>query len=78
MKYAKEHKGDYPPSLNDLVPTYIEFLPECPNAGIITYSYKKSKNPKTFTIWCKGAYHIEISGKINYPQYDSIRGFIEN
>jgi hypothetical protein len=75
-KYAEKHGGHFPPSLNELVPAYIEFLPDCPAAGVITYAYKKSSSPERFTIWCEGPYHRQSLGKKNYPQYDSVNGLL--
>lgn len=42
--YARDHNGEYPESLNRLVPDYIRKIPVCPEAGVDTYSatYKQS------------------------------------
>ena len=37
-KYAKDNRGSYPEALSELVPQYLEAVPQCKAAGADTYS----------------------------------------
>lgn len=36
--YSLDHEGHYPKSLKELVPEYLEEIPQCPSAGYDSYS----------------------------------------
>ncbi|MCL5772972.1 MAG: zinc-ribbon domain-containing protein [Firmicutes bacterium] len=77
--YSVDNKGHYPPSLQYLVPTFIEKIPVCPEAGKDTYSssYTIHKNPDIFTFYCSGANHTDVQGvHPNHPQYSSVERLI--
>ncbi|GEM_PF-360314 len=72
--YRTDNHGHYPQALNELVPHYLPFLPVCPSAGSTTYSYTGNDTEGSYTVWCSGTYHIDMTNKASYPQYDSIQG----
>ncbi|MHC9544325.1 MAG: protein kinase [Vulcanimicrobiota bacterium] len=72
--YRTDNNDQYPKTLYELVPHYLPFLPVCPSAGSTTYGYTGNKAEDSYTVWCSGTYHIEKTGKANFPQYDSIQG----
>ncbi|MDQ7827235.1 MAG: hypothetical protein RDV48_30860 [Candidatus Eremiobacteraeota bacterium] len=84
-KFAEAHEGRYPSSLEELKPDKIREIPTCPSARKDTYSkgYLTSADSMTYTIYCSGDYHKfflkshHANHRNGYPQYDSIKGFIE-
>ncbi|MGV8120870.1 MAG: protein kinase [Candidatus Xenobiia bacterium LiM19] len=72
--YRTDNHDQYPRTLYELVPHYLPFLPVCPSAGSTTYGYTGNKAEDSYTVWCSGTYHIEKTGRADFPQYDSIQG----
>jgi Tfp pilus assembly protein PilE len=63
--------GSYPETLEPIVPKYIAEIPECPSAGIDTYSegYTSDNESKNYTLYCKGNNHSELKLSENEPWY---------
>lgn len=63
--YSAEHKGQYPSVLGELVPRYIERIPDCPASSTDTYShsYKSRTKPDNYTLFCSGYNHNAFSGR---------------
>jgi hypothetical protein len=74
--YSSYNSGHYPPSLAHLSPDYLETLPTCPEAKIMTYAYASSTSSDAYTAWCRGSYHVPFARK-DYPKYDSVQGLFE-
>ncbi len=74
--YAEDNKGRYPEKLSQLVPGYLQKIPECPSAGKDTYSnsYSAKTAPPSCLIYCNGAWHKEMGLPENFPQYSSAKG----
>ena len=75
--YAADNEKKYPPELDRITPNYLKVIPTCASAGRNTYLYKQNEDPDAYTVLCNGSYHITITNRPNYPQYDSIQGLIE-
>ncbi len=82
--YAGVHDGKYPAKLEELVPEYMEKLPDCPSAGFASYHlgyqyYNNEKDPteNAYTIFCFGENHGAVTNSANYPLYSSRQGFFE-
>ena len=58
-KYAKDHQGDFPPNLQDLVPKYLATLPHCPLGNSDSYSrYSATGNhPPRLVLICASPNH---------------------
>ena len=70
--YAADHKGEYPKSLNDLVPHYVKKLPACPTGS--SYGYEVNLSLDDFTIFCSGDKHLNVGIPRGFPQYSSNTG----
>lgn len=67
--YATDHNGHYPARLTELVPTYLDKMPECPTAGKDTYSagytvgraapHNDQDWEDFYHVACAGHYHEE-------------------
>ncbi len=77
--YAQDHDGQLPENLQQLVPVYLNFIPECPMAGRDTYSasYRKyfTAEGTGFIVACEGSHH-EDAGVLgdSAPLYHSTTG----
>lgn len=85
-QYAGERQGNYPGSLQELVPEYLDAIPVCPEAGIDTYSpsyrvfertvetngtgEKAYKKEKAFIIYCRGYYHKSAGFEKDQPRLE--------
>ncbi len=74
--YAADHKGHYPPSLDKLEGNYLKFMPSCPSAEKVTYTYEVHSDPEVFTVFCSGKYHEALLIPENYPRFSSIFGLM--
>ncbi|MEW6280431.1 MAG: hypothetical protein AB1758_17505 [Candidatus Eremiobacterota bacterium] len=87
--YSTDHAGAYPPDMGYLTPNYLKIIPECPHAGVDTYSgsYHRSARrevagevvePDAYTFYCTGQNHTSagITAQ-DYPRYDSRHGLTE-
>lgn len=65
--YARDHKGNYPGRLEELVPGYLEEIPSCPQAVRDTYSdsYGAVGAPAMYFFACSGHNH---EGPADTPQ----------
>jgi hypothetical protein len=61
--YAGDNSGEFPDSLQRLVPSYIDKIPVCPVRRRDTYSpsYSCSDNHRRCTFYCSGRNH-QLSG----------------
>jgi len=65
--YARGNNGQCPDEIGKIVPKYINSIPRCPAAGIDTYSksytyhVNRGHGGYSFTIFCKGHYHKNLS-----------------
>lgn len=67
--YSADHDGEFPVHLDDLTPTYLSTLPQCP-AGSSSYGYRYSGSEKEeVLIYCVGDAHYSINESPGYPQY---------
>ncbi len=83
--YSNEHQGQYPQTLGELVPDYIDRLPSCPSAGQDSYSagYSRSADGLEFDLACHGDNHHEEfvwteKPTQDMPRYNSMRGWEES
>lgn len=84
-KYSFDHNGEYPASLDALVPKYVEAVPDCPAAGAQTYRAKFGPSaPKNshgskqyYYIECAGANHTRAAVKAGLPAFNGSDVFIE-
>lgn len=77
VMYANDNHGHFAAFPALLMPHYLKAMPTCASAGKYTYWYMVSQHPDSFTFSCHGSYHTLITGKPDYPQYDTIKGLIE-
>ncbi len=82
VMYGEDNQGKYPATLSALVPNYLKILPNCPAAGMNTYSYGyrvRQAEPGTgrYTFFCAGAHHVPQGGEVGYPAYDSTQGLVD-
>jgi hypothetical protein len=73
--YATDNGGEYPPLLTYLTPSYLSYIPICPNAEIDTYSCSYKQGKKEFYVCCLGNNHPELLE--NMPAYSSKQRLIE-
>lgn len=72
--YSTDHSGRYPKELADLIPDgYMRNIPRCQDKD--PYSYKMGSSPDWFVLHCHGANHKKDGCPVNFPQYDSNKGF---
>ncbi|MDQ7821388.1 MAG: serine/threonine-protein kinase [Candidatus Eremiobacteraeota bacterium] len=74
----QSHEGKYPLKLRQITPHYLEDLPRCPAADSGRYGYCRTKALDHFIVYCKGRNHEKAEINADYPQYDSVKGLIEN
>ncbi len=68
--YARDHGGQYPKSLDELVGKYMLDTPTCPCAGSNTYGdLKYSKNPPGMSVSCSGGYHRKLFKGEGSPEH---------
>ena len=68
MLWSEDHSATYPESLRQLVPDYLDEVPECPAARADTYSqgYRVDKgtvdgaSDEGFILFCSGHHHPEL------------------
>lgn len=72
-----DHEGKYPESLSELTPDYLRFIPECPSAGMDTYSEGYVKDGDSYEVYCKGEHHLHTLGSPNHPRYTSEKGIVD-
>lgn len=72
--YRTDNQYRSPKNLNSLVPKYLPYLPVCPSAGAATYMFNADDGEDSYTVWCSGAFHADVTKKANFPQYDSVQG----
>lgn len=63
--YANDNEQIYPSVLGDLTPHYLEALPTCPStrkSDSYVAGYLKSDLPSTYTVYCKGRWHVDADG----------------
>lgn len=84
-RYRADHNSRFPSSLTELVPVYLAELPNCPVAGeppyLIRINAPGQARPSvqgaidlaptepTFTVWCDGPYHMEVTRKKDEPSF---------
>lgn len=72
---ASDNRGDYPATLEDLVPgKYLLRVPSCPTGG--NYGYEVSSEPDNFTMTCTGD-HSGTTAPKGFPQYFGDAGMVE-
>lgn len=70
QSYALDHQGQYPGTLDELVPGYLQRIPACPAAGTDTYSGDYVSNgSRAYTLYCDGAHHTGAGLSPDYPQF---------
>ena len=84
--YATDHSGHYPADLSELVPTYLDKMPECPTAGKNTYGegYTVGRSAlhndqdweDFFHLACAGHYHQEAGLAPNMPACNARLGLM--
>jgi len=78
--YASDNKGAFPKKLAKMCPNpkYLEFIPTCPSVTKDTYSdgYDLSKDKKSYTVYCLGKNHENVSVKENFPAYNKTSGLV--
>ena len=82
--YSTDWNGHYPRNLNLLTPNYLKTIPECPNAGRVTYradfgpqaGYNNRRFQDYYVVECAGNNHRGASVPPDYPQYDAVNGLI--
>ncbi len=78
MENHKMARGHYPVSQYELVPTYLDKLPECPRAGRVTYrtsfTAPRQDGSRGYRVECCGTTHSNLFLAPNFPAYDSVRG----
>jgi len=74
--YARDHKGQMPASLTNLVPDYLTELPVCDVAGTDTCSVGYAPAGSGFTICCAGHQHGNAGAAADQPAYVSGKGFL--
>lgn len=77
--WATDNDGAYPENLQQLVPTYLRSVPQCPTTQRNTYTYQvtghdKLDRPNSYEVFCEGEWHIHITRAPNYPRYTSQEG----
>ncbi|MBI2266451.1 MAG: serine/threonine protein kinase [Armatimonadetes bacterium] len=67
--YSEDHGGQYPKSLNALVPKYQVRIPKCPEAEKDTYTdgYAPLPDGNSYVLFCRGRHHIR-HGPADYPR----------
>jgi hypothetical protein len=82
--YRTDYRGNFPESFATLMPAYIEEVPQCPDAGTVTYRYETkigttgtASHPGRdyFRIHCAGQNHANLPA--DGPSYDSVSGYSE-
>ena len=68
--YAKDHKGQFPKSLDEMVQQkYLPEIPNCPAVGSNTYTdYQVSTKPRALTVSCVGGHHVDFYRSVGDPQ----------
>ena len=82
--YASDNKGQYPKSLDGLIPkNYLRRIPSCPSSGTDhDYTYEVVRKPDNFSMTCKGdhanAYKGFDGNPHGFPQYNSEHGLLDH
>lgn len=80
--YSTEHSGQYPSTIEELTPAYMESLPICPASGrpykvLRGFSVKyNTMHSGYYLIMCEGENHIGLV-PANFPQIDGLTGLID-
>lgn len=71
QSYSNDNTQYYPPTLDRLMPNYMNVSLICPTAKADTYSpsYEKNDLPNCFTVYCSGANHLNVVTVPNVPYY---------
>lgn len=84
LMFCVEHEGRYPASLQELSPSFLRVVPNCPASRepyvLKTMTPKESdwEEPRGFIIVCPGHARKDIGLRENYPQYhSSVRTIVE-
>lgn len=80
--YASDHGGEYPVEFKQMMAgNYLKAVPTCPEAGFLTYSYRRTGTGKQagFFMQCCGRHHAQAYSAFpksphNYPRYSSETG----
>lgn len=68
--YARDHGGQYPKTLDELVGKYMLDSPVCPCAGANTYGdLKYLKNPPGMSVSCSGGFHRKLFKGSGDPEH---------
>lgn len=73
--YRADH-STFPKSLGELVPSYIDHLPSCPNAGKETYTTGYTVSPYGYKCELTCNHKHEGMYSNQPPRYDSIKGMV--
>lgn len=87
--YATDHQGAFPTALNQLVPQYINKLPQCIDGEAVSPEGRvffrlrgfelaegygyRLVNPKCYAIWCRNRGYADHTGRLQ-PWYENSSG----
>jgi hypothetical protein len=69
--YSTDHAGQYPTTLQDLIPNYLRTIPTCPAAGVDTYSANFWIHEGRYAVCCTGTFHRSAGELANHPAFES-------
>ena len=74
--YGDAYDGQYPHDLEELMPTYFDELPVCPQAaGDPAWKPRYERSEEFFTVYCTGDLHRGWGGAPEgFPRYSSAAG----
>ena len=83
--WATDYDGEYPTSLEQLTPNYLQSIPVCPAAGKDTYSvsYRVVMPEESgvsfpfYEVYCKGHFHEKDGLFEDSPRYNGVEGLVE-
>jgi hypothetical protein len=70
-RYAAEHQGRPPASLDDLRPRYLARIPSCAGLPLLY-----SRSGSDFAVFCPGAHHLDQDVQPFHPAYNSKHGLL--
>jgi len=75
----RDNNGEYPDSLQWLIPKYIDKIPDNPAAmeDTFTKGYEVSADREAFTIYAGGTYYRSIGIEDNFPLYSSFYRYVQ-
>ena len=82
--WSVDYDGDFPEKLEELTPNYLRVIPECPTAGVDTYSgsythtdgTKQDPSSGKYEFFCRGHHHNDLGVPQDHPRYNSLEGLI--